>query len=47
LHLQDGHACAAVTLEGKVHSLGERRVARQAAWSAPGIREVRDRLSFV
>jgi osmotically-inducible protein OsmY len=36
-----------VTLEGKVHSLAERRVAEQAAWAAPGIREVRDRLSVV
>lgn len=37
----------AVTLEGKVHSLSERRVAEQAVWAAPGIREVRDRLSVV
>lgn len=37
----------AVTLEGKVHSLTERRVAEQAVWAAPGIREVRDRLSIV
>lgn len=37
----------AVTLEGKVHSLAERRVAEQAVWAAPGIREVRDRLSVV
>lgn len=36
-----------VTLEGKVHSLAERRVAEQAAWAAPGIREVKDRLSVV
>ena len=36
----------AVTLEGKVHSLTERRVAEQAVWAAPGIREVRDRLSI-
>ncbi len=28
----------AVTLEGKVHSLTERRVAEQAVWAAPGIR---------
>lgn len=35
----------AVTLEGRVHSLNERRVAEQAVWAAPGIREVRDRLS--
>lgn len=38
-------ANGAVTLEGKVHSLTERRVAEQAAWAAPGISEVRDRLS--
>jgi osmotically-inducible protein OsmY len=37
----------AVTLEGKVHSLTERRVAEQAVWAVPGIREVRDRLSVV
>lgn len=36
-----------VTLEGKVHSLAERRVAEQAVWAAPGVREVRDRLSVV
>ena len=40
-------ADGAVTLEGKVHSLAERRVAEQAVWAAPGIREVRDRLSVV
>lgn len=37
----------AATLEGKVHSLTERRVAEQAVWSAPGIREVRDHLTVV
>ena len=37
----------AVTLEGRVHSLTERRVAEQAVWAVPGIREVRDRLSVV
>jgi osmotically-inducible protein OsmY len=37
----------AVTLEGKVHSLTERRVAEQAVWAVPGIREVRDRLSVI
>ena len=37
----------AVTLEGKVHSLAERRVAEQAVWAAPGIHEVRDRLSII
>lgn len=37
----------AVTLRGKVHSLSERRVAEQAVWSAPGVREVRDNLSVI
>lgn len=37
----------AVTLEGKVRSLTERRVAEQAVWATPGVREVRDRLSVV
>lgn len=37
----------AVTLQGKVHSLTERRVAEQAVWSAPGIQRVDDRLSVV
>ena len=31
-------------LTGHVHSLGEERTARQAAWAAPGIDEVDDRL---
>jgi osmotically-inducible protein OsmY len=33
-----------VTLDGKVHSLAERQVAERAAWSAPGVRKVEDRL---
>ena len=36
-----------VTLRGKVHSLAERRVAEQAVWAAPGVREVRDNLSVI
>ncbi|MCE6967261.1 BON domain-containing protein [Cereibacter sphaeroides] len=36
-----------VTLEGKVHSFAERRAAEQAVWGAPGVRDVRDRLSVV
>ena len=40
-------ADGAATLEGKVHSLTERRIAEQAVWSAPGIREVRDHLKVV
>ena len=37
----------AVTLEGRVHSLAERRLAERAVWAAPGIREVRDHLMIV
>lgn len=36
-----------VTLEGKVHSLAERRVAEQAVWAAPGVHSVKDHLSVV
>ncbi|WP_145106040.1 BON domain-containing protein [Cereibacter sediminicola] len=36
-----------VTLDGKVHSIGERRAAEQAVWAAPGVVDVRDRLSVV
>ena len=36
-----------VTLEGKVHSLSERRAAERAAWAAPGVRNVQDRLSIL
>lgn len=43
IELSDG----AVTLRGKVHSLAERRVAEQAVWAAPGVREVRDNLSVI
>ncbi|HEX9635555.1 MAG TPA: BON domain-containing protein [Candidatus Limnocylindria bacterium] len=34
-----------VTLRGKVHSLSERRLVEDAAWSAPGVTEVNDRLT--
>ncbi|MCD1627708.1 BON domain-containing protein [Seohaeicola saemankumensis] len=34
-----------VTLEGKVRYLGERRSAERAAWAAPGVTNVVDRLS--
>jgi osmotically-inducible protein OsmY len=33
-----------VTLSGRVHSLGEREAAEQAAWAAPGVTKVEDRL---
>jgi osmotically-inducible protein OsmY len=33
-----------VTLEGDVHSLSERQIAERAAWAAPGVRRVEDRL---
>lgn len=35
-----------VTLEGRVHSLFEKRAAERAAWAAPGVRAVEDRLSI-
>lgn len=34
-----------VTLDGHVHSFFERQLAEQAAWSAPGVTEVEDRIS--
>jgi osmotically-inducible protein OsmY len=36
-----------VTLDGKVHSMAERRIAEQAVWAAPGIHKVNDRLTVV
>jgi len=36
-----------VTLEGRVRSLGERRSAERAAWSAPGVSSVVDHLTVV
>lgn len=36
-----------VTLEGEVHYLSERRSAERAAWAAPGVTEVIDRLVVV
>ena len=35
-----------VTLRGKVHSWSERQLVEDAAWSAPGVKEVNDRLSI-
>ncbi len=34
-----------VILEGKVHDLDERDAVEDAAWSAPGVRNVEDRLT--
>ena len=34
-----------VTLRGKVHSWAERREAENAAWAAPGVRQVEDQLT--
>ncbi len=36
-----------VTLKGNVPSFGDRRAAEGAAWSAPGVNEVRDELAVV
>jgi osmotically-inducible protein OsmY len=36
-----------VTLEGKVHSYAERRAVENAAWAAPGVKRVEDRLQVV
>jgi osmotically-inducible protein OsmY len=36
-----------VTLKGTVPSYGDRRAAEGAAWSAPGVKEVRDEISVV
>ncbi|MEX1277660.1 MAG: BON domain-containing protein, partial [Chloroflexota bacterium] len=35
-----------VTLTGKVHSWSERKLVEDAAWSAPGVTEVNDKLSI-
>jgi len=35
-----------VTLRGKVHSWSERRLVEDAAWSAPGVTEVNDKLTI-
>jgi hyperosmotically inducible protein len=36
-----------VILKGTVSSFGDRRAAEGAAWSAPGVTEVRDELAVV
>lgn len=35
-----------ITLDGKVHAWSERRAAERAAWSAPGVRVVDDRITI-
>ncbi len=35
-----------VTLRGKVHNWSERRLVENAAWSAPGVTEVKDKLTI-
>lgn len=35
-----------VTLRGKVHSWSERRLVENAAWSAPGVTEVKDKITI-
>jgi osmotically-inducible protein OsmY len=34
-----------ITLDGKVHAWSERRAAERAAWSAPGVKVVDDRIT--
>ena len=36
-----------VALSGNVHSWFERAEARQAAWAAPGVKEVDDRMAVI
>jgi osmotically-inducible protein OsmY len=42
IQTDDGH----VTLKGKVHSWSERKLVEDAAWSAPGVTQVSDRLAI-
>jgi osmotically-inducible protein OsmY len=42
IQTDDGH----VTLKGKVHSWSERKLVEEAAWSAPGVTQVSDRLAI-
>lgn len=43
-HIRVGVVGGRVTLDGKVHILHERTAAQRAAWSAPGVRAVEDRI---
>ncbi|MCW5735056.1 MAG: BON domain-containing protein [Enhydrobacter sp.] len=43
-HIRVGVVGGRVTLDGKVHSLQERTAAQRAAWSAPGVHVVEDRI---
>jgi osmotically-inducible protein OsmY len=40
-------AAGKVILSGNVHSWFERNEARQAAWAAPGVKEVDDRIAVM
>jgi osmotically-inducible protein OsmY len=46
-HIQVGASDGKVTLSGNVRSWTERFEARRAAWAAPGVREVDDRMAVV
>jgi osmotically-inducible protein OsmY len=43
-HIRVGVLGGKVTLDGKVHALHERTAAERAAWSAPGVHVVEDRI---
>jgi osmotically-inducible protein OsmY len=43
-HIRVGVVGSKVTLDGKVHALHERTAAERAAWSAPGVHDVEDRI---
>jgi osmotically-inducible protein OsmY len=43
-HIRVGVIGGKVTLDGKVHALHERAAAERAAWSAPGVHVVEDRI---
>jgi len=45
-HIRVGVVGGKVTLDGKVHTLHERAAAERAAWSAPGVHVVEDRIKI-